>query len=373
MSYIVVLGAQRWMKLPTRTQIFLTQLHRTHQILYFQPSPFRFSGSPRCKEYKNPCFHPRENISVYTLPPVFELTNYDHPRLLQMDRKRLAGFIREKMRAHFIYHPLLWLCSPVYVHLLDDLEYRGMVYDCFRYWGQYDLRWESLVVNRADVCFAASPGLRDHLSPCNNNIAVIPDGGDYTLFQRSEDLTLQAPPALMRLRGPLLGYLGDVNSRTDLTPVYRAARSHTAWHFVFAGRLSGANESAELIRSLPNVHFLGKVPREELPRYAAHFDVLFDLLDTQDPDEDVVPSRIYEYLTVGCPIAAMYPERFTAVYPDVIYGARSPREFVEACEQAVLENSGWAVNARKRYGAEADWRLRSRFAQQVLERNSLLG
>lgn len=372
MSYIVVLGAQRWLKMPTRTQRLLTRLNSAHQILYFQPSPFRFSSNPHKQDYKKACFHPQPNISVYTLPPTFDLTGYDHPQLLRMNQRRLSGYIREKMRSHFVYHPLLWLCSPVYATLLDDLEFRGMVYDCFRYWGQFDLRWESIIANRADVLFAASQGLRDHLSPCNNNIAVIPDGGDAALFQRSEDLTLQAPSTLLRMRGPLLGYLGDVGRNTDLTPVYLASRSHTAWHFVFTGRLSSANPSAELIRGQRNVHFLGKVDRQEQPRYAAHFDVLFDLLDTQDPDEDVVPSRIYEYLTVGCPIAAMYPEHFAAVYPDVIYGARSPKEFVEACEQAVLENSGWAVSTRKRYGAEADWRNRAKFAELVLERNSLL-
>ena len=372
MSYIVVLGAQRWKKLPTRTQRFLKQLHSTHQILYFQPSPFRFSGSPHRAEYKDACFHPMENVSVYTLPPVFALTNYDHPRLLQMDRKRIAGYIREKMRAHYFYHPLLWICSPVYVHLLDDLEYRGMVYDCFRYWGQYDIRWESLIANRADVLFAASPGLRDHLSPCNNNIAVIPDGGDVELFLKSEDLTLQAPAPLLRMRGPLLGFLGDVSRRMDLKPVYRAAKSHTAWHFVFVGRLNRANPTAELLEGLRNVHFLGAVNQMDLPRYAAHFNVLIDLLETDDPDEDVIPSRIYEYLTVGCPIAAMYPLRFSAVYPDVIYGARTEREFVEACERAVMENSGWATSARKQYALEATWNKRAKAAEEVLERNSLL-
>jgi glycosyltransferase involved in cell wall biosynthesis len=311
-------------------------------------------------------------VALYTLPPVFDLVGYDHPRLLQHNCRVLLSYISGKLRRHGIRNPLLWVCSPVYAPIVEQMDYRSMVYDCFRYWGQYDIRWESLIANRADLLFAASPGLQEHLLPCNPNIAVIPFGGDMELFRRSEDLTLKIPAKLLRLRRPLLGYLGDVNRHTDLSPVYRAAKAHPRWQFVFAGRLSRANPGADRISDLPNVHFLGRVERRELPRYAAHFDVLFDLLDTDDPDEDVLPSRIYEYLTVGCPIAAMYPLGFASPYSDVIYGAKSPKEFVLACEQAVAEDSGWAVKTRKRYAQQASWEERVSAAVFVLQRNSLL-
>lgn len=373
MSNIYVLGAQRWLKLPTRTQWLLTQLNHSHQILYFQPSPYRFSRSPHKSDFQRPCLRPQPNIAVYTLPPVFQVSSdEEHRFLLASNRRVWLKYIREKLSAHQCYNALLWVSSPVYAPILDDLDYRGMVYDCFRYWGQYDIHWESLVAFRADVIFAASPSLIYRLSECNRNIALLPDGGDLTLFRLSEDLTLSAPASIQRLRGTLLGYLGDVGQRTDLRPVCQAARFHPGWHFVFAGRLNRDNPDADLAEELPNVHFLGKVSRSDLPRYAAHFQVLFDLLDTSDPDEDVVPSRIYEYLAVGKPLVAMYPKNFSAVYPDVIYGAKNSAEFVDACQQAVMENSGWAVKSRKEYAREASWEVRAKTAEQVLERNSLL-
>ena len=372
MAYIICLGSQRWLKKPTRTQRLLTQLNRYHQILYFQPAPIRFSRDPHRKDHKKKGWHPQPNITVYTLPPVFHLTDYEHPRLLAHNDRVLSRFINDKAREHQCYNALLWVCSPVYATMLDSLDFRGLVYDCYQDWSRFDIRWESILANRSDVLFAASPGLVEHLAPCNTNIALLPNGGDARLYQKTEDLTIQVPAPLLRIRGPLLGYLGDVGRNVDLRPVYRAAKSHPAWSFVFAGRCGRGNPLYERLSNLPNIHFLGKIETLDLPGYAAHFDVLIDLLDTQDPDEDVIPSRIYEYLMVGKPIAVMYPLRFIPVYPDVIYGGRSPKEFVEAGEQAVLENSSWAPATRKQYGREADWTLRAKEAERILESNSLL-
>lgn len=372
MAHIICLSGSRWMKLPTRTQWLLTQLNRSHKILFFQPPPPLLSRDPRKNDYKKEGLHPQKNITVYTLPPTFQVTNYDHPRLLRQNLKKMTRYIEEKAAKNSVYDPLLWVCSPLYAGLLDTLDYKGIVYDCYQDWPQFDIHWESLLANQADVLFAASPGLVDHLSPCNRNIALLPNGCNYRLFAKVEDLTLQVPSPLLSIRGPLFGFLGDVGKSLDLRPVYRAAKAHPAWSFVFAGRCSRGNSLYQAMQKLPNVHFMGKLSPLDLPGYAAQFDVLIDLLETDDPDEDVVPSRIYEYLVVGKPIAAMYPLRFAPVYSDVIYGAKSPKEFVDACYQAVMENSAWAPATRKRYGAEADWSHRAQEAERILESNGLL-
>ena len=75
---------------------------------------------------------------------------------------------------------------------------------------------------------------------------------------------------------------------------------------------------------------------------------------------------------VGKPLVSMYPARYVPVFSDVIYGARSPKEFVDACQQALLENSGYTSVRRKHYGAESDWSGRAQLAERIRESNSLL-
>ena len=60
-----------------------------------------------------------------------------------------------------------------------------MVYDCDRDWFDLPPRWESDLALAADVVFAASPGLADHLSPCNDNIALLPNGVNFPMFTRT--------------------------------------------------------------------------------------------------------------------------------------------------------------------------------------------
>lgn len=82
------------------------------------------------------------------------------------------------------------------------------------------------------MIFAASPGLVDRLSPCNSNIALLPNGVNYPMFARTG---LDVPPELRDIRGPVLGWVGGLTPDLDLAPVEYAAGEHPDWTFVLVG------------------------------------------------------------------------------------------------------------------------------------------
>lgn len=55
---------------------------------------------------------------------------------------------------------------------------------------------------------------------------------------------------------------------------------------------------------MPNVHFLGLKPNEQLPQYLAHFDACLNLFAKSDLSKDVSPLKFYEYLATGRPIVS---------------------------------------------------------------------
>lgn len=124
-------------------------------------------------------------LTVYTLPPVLQVDER-HGFLFSRGVNKLARFITAKMDRHRFREPILWSTCPDQVHLLDSLPFRGLVYDCDRYWSGFPLEWESDLALSADVIFAASQGLIDHLSPCNDNIALLPNGVNFPMFARQE-------------------------------------------------------------------------------------------------------------------------------------------------------------------------------------------
>ena len=104
----------------------------------------------------------------------------------------------------------------------------------------------------------------------------------------------------------------------------------------------------------------GPCPLVEVPDYLGRCQVLLDLLRDSQPYNDVVPPRLYEYLSTGKPIVSMlWPEQ-VELFPDVVYGAHSPEEFLHLCQQALAEDPGWVDQRRRDYGAAAAWSRRAR-------------
>ncbi len=53
--------------------------------------------------------------------------------------------------------PLLWTTSPEHVHLLDRLDYDGLIYDCDREWDDASLAWEARWPARPMWCLPPLP------------------------------------------------------------------------------------------------------------------------------------------------------------------------------------------------------------------------
>lgn len=132
----------------------------------------------------------------------------------------------------------------------------------------------------------------------------------------------------------------------DLSPLLRAAAELPQCSFVLVGQIEG---SAQLRRlsALPNVHLLGPKAPVELPDYLCRFDVCLNLLSGRELPTDIIPSRIYEYLSTGNPIVSMIGSGQIEHFPDVIYGAHTAREFSQLCASALTEVGSWTRCRRR--------------------------
>ena len=357
MKQILCLSSQPWSTIPTRTQQLMTRL-KDAKILFVEPPS---------RDYRKPGRKVRPGLTVHALPPVPEAA--EDQRLLRLIRyRRQARHILKLMDVHRFREPLLWCTSPEQVHLLDAIPHQGLVYDCGQDWMDAPPEWESDLALAADVVFAASEGLADHLSPCSDNIALLPNGVSYPMFSRT---STECPPPLADLTGPVLGYVGTIWEDTDLTPVIQAARALPRCTFVFVGRRDRYNPQLRTLEALPNVRLLSRQLPVDIPDYLARFDVCLHLLRRSDYGADVVPCRIYEYLASGKPIVAMFFPDHVEHFPDVIYAAHSPGEFVRLCIRALEEPAGWPAARRREHGAAAAWSNRARQVVQILSANGL--
>jgi len=109
-----------------------------------------------------------------------------------------------------------------------------------------------------------------------------------------------------------------------------------------------------------------------VPEYMDRWDVLLNFLRTTQSYSDVVPGRIYEYLSTGKPIVSMLWPDEVERFPDVIYGAYTQEEFVRLCGQALIEDRTWVLSRRRDYGQAAAWSNRSAEVSRILTTAGLL-
>ena len=329
MKQILCLSHTPWQARPNRTQQLLARMNDI-QILFFEPPVPR--GMPAPKQGRKM----RPHITVYTLPaPMF--ARWNHPSMQRRDQQRWASFMEKVLIHHHFREPVLWCTSPEQTLHLDQLAYSGLVYDCYREWDERYLDQESDLTCHADVVFAASPGT--------------------------------VPLCLSQLRSPILGRVGDINSRIELEPMLRAAHSHPEWTFLLMGRVTPVVRGR--LRHYPNIVLTGPVNPVELPDYLFACDVLFDLFHTDSKGSDIIPSRMYEYLASGKPIVTMIDPDQVEPFPDVVYTAYDSAGFVRRCRRALEEESSLASPRRQNYARNASWASRAKEALEILDRAGL--
>lgn len=353
MKQIVCLAHAPWRARPDRTQQLLARLGDA-QILFFEPAPRK--GAPMPEQGRRV----RAHITVYTLPAA--LPYPDETSVLQRRRlDKAADFIQQVMEKHHFREPVLWCSSPLHAQFLDKLAYRGVVYDCHYFWNEEFLDWESDLTSHSEVVFAASFGLIKRLSPCNDNIALLPNGVNPLLFQQKQR---NIPPELVGLPGQrVLGRLGSVTGQLDLEPLLYAADHRPEWTFVLMGRVT--KPAAEQLRGRNNIVLTGAVNPLDVPDYLYRCDLLFDLMRFDRPG-DVVPIRVYEYLATGRPIVTVVDPDVLETIPELVSTAYDGPGFLRRCKAAFGEDPG-LPRRRRAMAKDSSWTARAAQVSDILE------
>ena len=357
MKQLLCLSHTPWQARPNRTQQLLARLNDV-QILYMEPPA---SGRSALKQGKKM----RPHITVYTLPPPV-LSRWSHPTIQKRNDIRTSDFIHRVLAHHHFLEPVLWCTSPQQSIYLDHIAYSSLIYDCYKEWPDTYVDQESDLTSHADAVFAASPGLVQRLSPCNDSVVLLPNGVNNRMFTRSG---LTIPIQMAQLSSPILGRVGDINRRLHLEPMLEAAKAHPEWTFLLMGRVTASVRSH--LKAYPNIVLTGPVHPVELPDYLYACDVLFDLCHADLRGSDVIPSRLYEYLASGKPIVTMVEMDQVEPFPDVIYTAHDASTFIRRCSSALREDQTMAAPRRQRYAEQASWAGRAQMVMEILTRAGL--
>jgi teichuronic acid biosynthesis glycosyltransferase TuaH len=277
-----------------------------------------------------------------------------------LGQEAVARRTREAAGRLEMANPVLWLCTPISAPLIGRLGESLVVFDAIDNWlrhvemGPYreaSARGYEAIRQRADVIFCVSESLVESLAGGRADPSWVPNGVDLGLF------TPTGPRAadVLEIPGPRVGYAGVFERRVDLELVAAVASALPSLSFVFVGPYD--RRLVAPLAKLPNVHFLGRRPFEEVPAYLRAMDLCVMPHRVDAFTDSMNPLKLYEYLACGLPVVST-PVAGTESFRGLVDIAGTPEEFVAAIAEALQRSSPEEVAARRRAVEAHSWQSR---------------
>lgn len=277
-------------------------------------------------------------------------------------RRLNAALVRAQVRAVAAWarlvSPTIIVTPPTAWDVVSGMSRSGLVFnrsDKHSSWSEVDAEYlgslERHLLAGSDAVLYVAHSLMDEDSGLVGSRAVFLDHGvDLEAFRPG----LTVPADIRSIPGPRIGYFGSLRDHTvDIELLKQVATAIPDAQLVLVGPSTIMDKS---LFELPNVHWLGQRPHEEIPAYGAGFDVA--LMPWRDNEwiKSCNPIKMKEYLALGLPVVTTdFPEAHR--YASVLDIAADPGDFIARIRR-ILESDGLAPGAvakRREAVATSSW------------------
>jgi glycosyltransferase involved in cell wall biosynthesis len=364
----IICFAKEWSEDPTSNNHVMLLLAQENKVLWLNSIAMRrptfTSGRDlgkvwrKLKSFFRGAEHPAPNLWVVT--PI--VLPFPHSRLaIAINRWILRATLGHYRRKLGLREFQLWTFLPNAVEYVGKLGESLVVYYCIDEWSTFTYldgrkmsAMERKLMQRADVCFMTAHSLLESKEDLNPNTFLASHGVDHAHFAKALAPATVTPEEIAALPHPIIGFFGLIHEWIDLELLGGIARRHPDWSIVLIGK---SVVDTSVLKSLPNVHLLGRRPYDALPGYCRAFDVGLIPFEVNELTRNVNPIKLREYLSAGLPVVSTdLPE--VKFYSDRAYVAHGHDEFIDKIEQALREDSPVARRRRSDSMRGETWEAR---------------
>ncbi len=365
---IVCFAAQDWWyhsRAHSEVQLML-RLAREHPVLLVNSIGMRMPIPGRSTQPARRIGRKLRSFTRGLQAPVPELPNFHvlspvtvplgDPRVRAVNASSIRAQVRRAMRRVGITHPVMFVTVPTAWDVVEGMTYDTLVFNRADRHSAFDeadtdliRQHEDALLRAADHVVYVSHALMDEERDVVGDRALFLDHGvDLDRFRPHPPG--HEPADLAAIPHPRIGYFGGLEPQTiDFGLLEQVARGLPRAQLVLVGN---ATVPMDELVALPNVHWLGMRPYEDIPRYGAGFDVAIMPWLQNAWIAASNPIKLKEYLALGLPTVSIdFPE--LARYHTLVTAVTDPTQFVAAVE-GVLEGHEVSTSSARRAAVEHD-------------------
>ncbi len=377
---IICFGSERW-EYPGLQQTIMRYLSKENRVLFFNSLGTRRIAFDRtffraCTRRLTAFFSDNNHApadSVRVLNPHFIPLTYS-TLATRINRSLISRQCRSLVSEMQLSSYILWIGTPVVSPLLNRLSPDLVVYNpvdryhAFSFVDSVKMKaYERQAAQQADVILCTSTAIRNDLLRFNRNTFNVSHGVDFAHFSAAAQSSC-VPDDIRGIRPPIIGYFGGLSERVNYTLIRETARSYPDASVVLIG---SQLVSLDEIKTIPNVHCLGRKPFSMLPLYLKHFSVCLIPYQVNELMDAVDPIKLREYFCLGKPVVSS-PLPEVAAYDDLVFIGKDTDDFVTKVGLALAEKDDVLTARRIQIAQQSDWPAKmasiSNIIQEALQR-----
>ena len=294
------------------------------------------------------------------------------------NRKLLTTQISSLAKRRGMERPILWIAIPTAVEVVGHLHESMVIYQVS---DKYDAntmdhatdpafirKLHERAIDAADLVFYSSLKLFAEAERGREKSHLLEQAVDFDHWSVLANGQVAVADEIKQIPPPRIGYFGAMEPwLIDQELIKQAARERPEWNWIFIGNKSRGLE----IEELSNVHFLPPVSYEDLPYYAAGFDVCVLPWNTEVPFTSYGSAiKVREYLASGKPVVISPLPEYESM-SEVLRIGRSREQFIELLNDALQEDDPAKVRARQDTVRNGTWDARAEWVSQLIEASSV--
>ena len=249
---------------------------------------------------------------------------------------------------------IIWVYHPACASYIKEFSSSLIVYDCvddYATFPEYNKnknlkRWitdkENELCKYSDIIFATSPYLFDiKHSQYPEKSYYVHNVGDYDHFSFVQSRKCTSTKEVSNIKGKKICFVGAISDyKVRIDWIYYSAKNNPKFQYILIGPigLSDKNTDVSILKTLPNVHFFGKIDYSLLPNFLKDIDVCIIPYKVDGHTKGVFPIKFFEFLATGKPVVISNLPSLEEYYK-FVFVAKNKNEFSECIEKALVEGN----------------------------------